>query len=257
MTILFCIVILPFLLLLLFGEKNSRFAPFQRLLKKNLFPSLVISLLFFAGETIGILRSDAILPSLPGTAAVFCISALGLTFAKSSGLEPLPAAACFERRSGRVRKLGSVLLFSVLLAAALAFVTILSPVFFRVFHEPDLRSQAASSLPAADKFLAFPFLLAGAGIAEESMFRLFFQSLFRWIFKRAWVAIVLAAFCFALYHLTPANTMYLVYWQFPLSQFCSVFLSGLVLGLFYEKFGFETAVLGHTLFDFLSVLLSP
>lgn len=258
MIILFCMVILSFLLLLLFGEKSSRFAPFQRLLKKSLLPALVISLLYFLGQAIGTLRLDSILPSLPGTVLIFCLAALGLTFAKSCpGYEPLPAVACFERKSGRLRKLGSVLLFSAFLAVALFVVAAITPMFFRLFHEPDLRRQAASSLPAANKFVAFPLLLAGAGIAEESMFRLFFQSLFRLIFKRGWATIILSALFFALYHLSPVNAMYQVYWQFPLSQFCSVFLSGLVLGVFYEKLGFETTVLGHTFSDYIGVLLMP
>lgn len=258
MMIFCCIAILLFLLLLLFGEKSSRFAPFQRLLKKNLLPALVISLLYFLGQAIGTLRLDCILPSLPGTALIFCLAALGLTFAKSCpDYEPLPVVTCFERKSRRLRKLGSVLLFSALLVAALFMIDAISPIFFRLFHEPDLRSQAASSLPAANKFLAFPLLLAGAGVAEESMFRLFFQSLFRCIFKRSWAAIVLSALCFALYHLTPLNAMYQVYWQFPLSQFFSVFFAGLVFGVFYEKFGFETTVLGHTFSDYIGVLLMP
>ncbi|WBY63914.1 MAG: hypothetical protein ACFWUD_03510 [Thermocaproicibacter melissae] len=106
------------------------------------------------------------------------------------------------------------------------------------------------------QFCAWFNLRKKVGIRTSSIFRLCFQSLFRWIFKRGWLAVIISALFFALYHLTPMNSMYQIYWQFPLSQFCSVFLSGLVFGMFYEKFGLETAVLGHTLFDFFGVLFS-
>jgi hypothetical protein len=50
--------------------------------------------------------------------------------------------------------------------------------------------------------------------------------------------------------------MYRVYWQYPLTQLTTVFLSGIALGFFYKKRGLETVVLGHTLSDYIGVLLT-
>lgn len=149
------------------------------------------------------------------------------------------------------------LLTAVLLAVLILATDASKALFLTLFHESDRSTQAVGSLPAPNKLLAFPLLLSGAGIAEESMFRLFFQSLFWRLFKRPWPAILLSSLCFALYHLSPADSMYQIYWHYPLTQFSAVFLSGIVLGWFYWKRGFETTVLGHTLVDYMGVLLMP
>lgn len=259
MFIFNCCVVLLLLLLLLIGVKSRKLGRLRRLVIQNRIPALAVSLIFFLGEAVGTLRLSGVLAGLSGAAVIFCLSSMGLAFAEySQSFVPLPITESFRQKKDKGRKVFSFFLFSVILSALLILLGIFVPEFcFALFHEPDLRKGAIASLPSQNKALAFPLLLAGAGIAEESIFRLFFQSLFRCFFRCPWAAILLSSLCFALYHLTPMDTMYLVYWHFPLTQVTSVFVSGIVLGWFYQKFGFETVVLGHTLTDYLSVLLSP
>ncbi len=70
------------------------------------------------------------------------------------------------------------------------------------------------------------------------------------------MAILLSAAAFGAYHLTPIDSLYLTFWQYPLRQFFSSFFAGIVLGYVYVRRGYETAVLGHTLTDWLPLLLA-
>ena len=49
--------------------------------------------------------------------------------------------------------------------------------------------------------------------------------------------------------------MYLTFWKYPLSQFLASSLIGLVWGYAYARRGYETAVLSHTLSDWVPILL--
>ena len=94
-----------------------------------------------------------------------------------------------------------------------------------------------------------------AGIAEETTCRLILISLVWWLTRRKWLAVVLSAIVFAVYHLTPLSGGYLAFWQFPISQLVSTILIGLVWGYAFVKRGYETPVLAHTLSDWIPVLL--
>jgi membrane protease YdiL (CAAX protease family) len=48
--------------------------------------------------------------------------------------------------------------------------------------------------------------------------------------------------------------LYLTFRQFPFSQFLSGLVVGIIWGYVYVKRGFGTAVLAHTLSDFLPML---
>jgi hypothetical protein len=139
-------------------------------------PALVIGLICFAGLAIGSLRVDYAIGGLINGAYIFCLSSMGLAFAKKiPGFEPLPVCAGFLKKEGRARQLLLMLLFSAAIAALLLFIgSLLFSGCLLLFHEPDKSAQAITSLPTKNKLLAFPLLLAGAGIAEECMFRLFF-----------------------------------------------------------------------------------
>jgi len=43
--------------------------------------------------------------------------------------------------------------------------------------------------------------------------------------------------------------------QYPVAQFVSVSLSGMVFGYFHLKHGYETAVLEHTFSDWLPIII--
>ena len=258
MTISNFLIILIFFFLILFGNKIKIFSAFRQSMLKSMIPALVIGLIAFAGYAIGTLRLSGVVSGFFIGVLVFCYSTLGLAFAKSiPDFEPLPITKSYVSREGRLRQTALCILFSLLIVALLLAVnSILFKIFLVLFHEPDFSAKAVSSLPSNNKILAFPLLLAGAGIAEESMFRLFFQSIFQRLFKKAWPAILLSSLCFALYHLSPADSMYQIYWHYPLAQASTVFLTGIVLGWFYRKRGFETVVLGHTLLDYVGVLFT-
>lgn len=154
-----------------------------------------------------------------------------------------------------VKKILLTILFSLSIVLLDFFISNLSfSLCLSIFHESNKTAHAMQMLPGANKWLSFFVLLAGAGIAEEGMFRLFLLTFFWKITKRPWLSLIISSLCFGLYHLTPMNQMYQVYWQFPVAQVVSVFLSGLIFGFFYIKRGFETSVLGHTFCDWISVL---
>lgn len=98
-------------------------------------------------------------------------------------------------------------------------------------------------------------LLAGAGIAEETFYRLFVMSGIWRISKRPTVAILVSAILFGDYHLTPLGSLYLTFWEYPVYQFSVTFLHGLIVGWVYQKKGLEAAILGHTLGDFIGAVI--
>ena len=98
-------------------------------------------------------------------------------------------------------------------------------------------------------------LLGGAGIAEETPFRLVLLTLIWLLTGRRNLAILVSALLFGGYHLTPLNGMYQTFLQFPLSQFLASTLIGVVWGLLYVKRGYGTAVLAHTLSNWLPFLI--
>ena len=114
----------------------------------------------------------------------------------------------------------------------------------------------------SDKVFAFFSLLQGAGFAEETPYRLVIVSLVwrlaggaRVARRGRGLAIWAGALAFAAYHLTPLDSMYAVFWQYPIAQFSASLLIGLVWGWIYTRRGFETAVLAHTLSDWIPALL--
>jgi membrane protease YdiL (CAAX protease family) len=76
-----------------------------------------------------------------------------------------------------------------------------------------------------------------------------------WVTGKKWLAILLSAVAFGAYHLSPLDSFYLTFWHYPMSQFLSSTLIGLLWGWVYTWRGYETAVLGHTLSDWLPFAL--
>lgn len=60
-------------------------------------------------------------------------------------------------------------------------------------------------------------------------------------------AIAVSAVVFGLYHLSPLNSWYSVYWHAPITQMVTATTGGLVLGYVFSRRGYETTVLGHAL----------
>jgi membrane protease YdiL (CAAX protease family) len=123
-----------------------------------------------------------------------------------------------------------------------------------LFGETNYTQEAKGGFPDS-KVAAFFMLLGGAGIAEETPFRLVLLTLVWLLTGRRWLAIVVSALLFGGYHLTPLNGMYLTFLQFPVSQFLASSLIGAVWGLVYVRRGYGTVVLAHTLSNWLPFLI--
>lgn len=107
----------------------------------------------------------------------------------------------------------------------------------------------------------------GAGITEEILFRLFFFSLFFWLGSRVvrsqkphskeivfWIANVLSAILFGIYHLSTARL------DVPMSVIRSIGLNslgGLAFGWLYRNKGLESAMIAHAAADIIFYVIVP
>jgi membrane protease YdiL (CAAX protease family) len=219
-------------------------------------PALAIALVYLVAGVLGSGLDVGRLVGLAiGAVSVFAQALLGLAVARGiAGFEPLPVWQAFRERRGAWR---AVLLLLVIGVAAGFVALVVGSVSMsmgrEVFHETSLNEQVASEFPA-NKLQAFFLLLSGAGIAEETTYRLLAVSAVWLLFKRRWLAILVGALLFAAYHLTPLDGYYLYFWQYPVSQFLGSALIGLIWGWLYTRRGYETAVLGHTMSDTIGVV---
>jgi membrane protease YdiL (CAAX protease family) len=193
--------------------------------------------------------------------AIFCQVMLGMTItAGIEGFEPLPVINALKNRHDITGQVLLMLVISLVMAVlALSVGSIGLDFIRRVFGETNYTMTAANTLSSMtpNKGLVFFLFLSGAGIGEETPFRLVFLSFIWKVTGRKWLAILLSALVFGAYHLTPLNQMYLIFWQFPISQFVAGTLIGLVWGFLFTRRGYETVVLGHTLSDWIPVMLFP
>lgn len=182
---------------------------------------------------------------------LFCECLIGFAISKSiKGYEPLPVTKACAQHRHQWGKLISVLVYGLLITV----VILVLDQFIPTFGETRSAANAVKTLPQ-NKWLLFFTLLYGAGFAEETVYRLIFLSAIWKITNKKWLSIILSALIFGAYHLTPLNQMYRIYWTFPINQFVSAAISGIVFGYIYTKRGYETAVVGHTLSDWLPILI--
>lgn len=220
-------------------------------------PALVIALLFAAGVIVGQGWGGS---ALAGAAllspAIFCEALVGLALARSlKSFEPLPVSRALRGRRHVWGQVGGMVLVALLVVLATLVASFLGTfVAHGLLHEP-LPHTSGGALFHGNKWLTGFSLLSGAGIFEETLFRLVILSGVWRLTRSRWLAVVLAAAAFGAYHLTPLDSFYLVFWQHPWTQFFSSALSGVVLGAVYTWRGYETAVLGHTLSDWLPLVL--
>lgn len=218
--------------------------------------SLVVALAYLASALVASkLDPGRIFGSVLRAVAIYCQCLIGLALAYGiPGFEPLPVTRAIEQHTRPVRAVLLMLLFAVVIGAfALVAGSMALGIGQNLFHETARNSEAVAMLPG-DKFFAFFALLSGAGIFEETTFRLVLVSFFWRLLRRRWLAILLAAAAFGAYHLLPLNGMYTVFWQYPGSQFFSSMVIGVVWGYLYAKRGYESTVAAHSLQDFIGVL---
>jgi membrane protease YdiL (CAAX protease family) len=245
------LLIITVLAILLFGDRWSRTRGFRLRMMAQWKPALVIAALFVISMGLsgkGFLNPYGI--------TVFCQALLGLALARGiPDFEPLPVSnAVIQRDKAWVKLVLMVLIAALMVIPAQLIGTIGLDIGQQIFGETNLTSQATGEFPA-NKWAAFFMLLAGAGIAEETPYRLLFLSFFWRLTGRRNLSILISALLFGAYHLSPLNSMYHFFLQFPISQFLASTLIGLVWGYLYVKRGYETVVLGHALSDWLPFLI--
>lgn len=198
----------------------------------------------------GALLGDLFLPI-----AVFAQALIGLAIARGiPRYEPLPLTDTLKRRKDVLRTFGLAFI-SIIIAVPLGLVlgSVGTSLGAGLAHE-TVRSSTLSSQFPSNPVVAFLLLLAGAGIAEEVVYRLVILSLVWRLTRHAWIAILVAALLHGLYHLTPLDGFYLQFLQYPVAQVMGTVFISAVWGILYVKRGLESAILGHTLADWVSVV---
>jgi membrane protease YdiL (CAAX protease family) len=245
--------VVVFSAILVTGRGRSGIHEFRGQMLQQWKPALIIALLHLLGAGFGgygFLQVSSI--------GYFCQAMIGLTLARGiSGFEPLPVSQAIVQREKRAEHLYRMLSVSLAVVAAALFVNgFLWSLLLQLFRETMTRSGGFGSFFPESAWQSFLLLLAGAGISEETTYRLLFLSLFWRLTGRPGVAIVLSSLLFGAYHLSPLDAVYRQLWERPLTVFTMSAVMGVVMGYVYVKHGYETAVLGHTLGDWAGLMLS-
>jgi len=246
-------------LVLLGGRRMPAVQGFRQRMLEQRGWALGIALVYLVAGILGSgLEPGRMLGVAVGSISVLCQSLIGLAVARGiRGFEPLPDARMLLERARpwpHITLRLALTLVIALVAGAVGLVigSVGIDIGRELFGEVNRSAEAAGMLPGS-KLQTFFLLLAGAGIAEETTYRLVALSLvWRWTGRR-WLAILVSAALFGAYHLSPLSGMYLVFWQFPVSQFLGSMLIGILWGFLYARRGYETAVLGHTASDAIGV----
>ncbi len=191
----------------------------------------------------------------PQPIGIFCQALVGLALACSiAGYEPLPVARSLVRRERRGLVRFALMVFIALLLVLPVMISgaVGMNLGQALFHESNFTREAQNSMPYNVWQVFFAFL-AGAGIAEEMVYRLVAVSLVWRLTRSPWLGIIAGAVLFGAYHLSPLDGLYLIFLKFPMSQFLATVSIGIVLGIAYVKRGVETAVLAHTFSDWIPI----
>lgn len=239
------------------GRRWARAHTWWRQMAAQWRAALALALTFATSLVIGHFDAGSLAGGVLWGAAIFCQALFGFALARGIGkFEPLPVVRATRRREHIWRQAGLMLLVALLVVPGTIVASVVGTVISQGFFHEAYRTVASTSLIPSNRWLTFFSLLAGAGIAEETLFRLVALSLIWRLSGSRWLAILLSAALFGAYHLSPIDSFYLTFWQFPLRQFFSSMLAGVLLGYVYVKRGYETAVLGHTLSDWIPLLLA-
>ncbi len=240
------------------AARVARIRPFRNRMLAQWKRALGLALLYLVSAVIASgFNSGQLAAQFIFAPALFCQSLLGLAFAVGvPGFDPLPVTnAVLPRKSDWLLQVAlMVVLAAALVVPALVIGGIGMSMGRSAFHETAGTEQAMSYFPPGIA-QAFFIFLSGAGLAEETTYRLLVMSFVWWLTRRGWVAGLVSALLFAAYHLSPLDSMYLIFWQFPVSQFLATFLIGLLMAFVYARRGYETAVLLHTFTDWLPFIV--
>lgn len=239
--------------ILICGSWSQRAHVFREEMLEQWKLSLVIGLLYMLSLLIG---GTTIFPFY--AIAIFCQAMIGLALARGMvGFEPLPVAQTVNHQKKWIETLSPFLAGALIITiAALVVNGFLGGILLQIFGETTSNPQGLSSFFPPNAWQSFFLMLAGAGIYEETLFRLVCVSLFWRLTHRTGLAIVVSAMLFGVYHLSPLDSAYLQYWERPLTIFSLSAVMGVVMGYAYHKYGYETVVVGHTLGNWVALVLS-
>ncbi len=249
--------ILVVVAIVLLGQHQKGVRIFRQKMVSHWKAALAIAAIYLIAGILGTgFDPGRILGQVLGMIGIFCLALIGTTLARSLSLfEPFPVAQSLIQRKrlwSRLAWLIGVALLSVPVGLILSLIG--TSIAHIVFHE-TIPANSGSALFPMNKWMVFFQLLSGAGIFEETLFRLVILSLVWWLTGRRWLAILLSALAFGAYHLSPLDSFYLTFWQHPMSQFLSSAFIGVLWGFIYIWRGYETTVLSHTLSDWLPFVL--
>jgi membrane protease YdiL (CAAX protease family) len=236
------------------GKRWERLGAFRERMQGQWQPALGIAAIYAVSVSLKGSQVNAYSIVL-GAIMSFCQGLIGLGLAYGiQGFEPLPVVRAITRREHVVRSLLLMVGIAILAVGAGLIAGALGAGVGHLLGEVKGANQGNSSVMPALWQLFFYFL-AGAGLAEELVYRLVLVSLVWNITHRPWLAVIISGLAFGAYHLTPLSGMYRTFWQYPLTQFFSSAFIGMVWAYVYIKRGFETTVLAHTLSDWLPVAI--
>lgn len=251
------IIVIPVVVvvsILVAGRYWPRAAAFSDKMRAQWKAALVIAVLYFIGIVLG-LSPVNVVGQIAASIGFFGQALIGLAFACSiPQYEPLPVSRAIVQRRSAWKEIG----LAVWLGLGLVIITMvlggLGVMIGRALGEVYDTSQAASAF-SANPFQVFLLLLSGAGIGEEALFRLLLLSIIWRLTGQRWLAILISALAFGAYHLSPIDSLYQVFWHYPITQFLSSVFIGLLWGFVYTWRGYETVVLGHTLSDWIPMMV--
>lgn len=231
------------------GPRWERIHPLRERMREQWRPALVIALIYLVSMFLSGRGFNLYV------IGIFCQALIGLAIARGiPALEPIPVIDSFSRRD-QVGK--SLFLLAVIGVAAGALGVALGGVAMgftqSIFPEVSRTQEIMQEFPAS-KFQMFFLFLAGGGIAEEMVHRLVLLSLVWVLTKRPGLAILVSAIVHSAYHFTLLNPLHPIFLQFPVSQFVSGVVMGILWGYVFIKRGFEAVALSHTLSDWLPML---
>lgn len=236
--------------IILFGRKSVRINSFKNRMLQNWKPSLVMASITYLTYIVGRLDTFGI-SDIRNFINPFCQFMIGITIVKSMGnLEAFPTIKAIVLKKGIARKIIGLIIFSLLLSLLILVSNSITSI--GMGNNSELAEHVLSLKSKWQLFFTF---LSGAGILEETVFRLIILSIMLKLTRKSWLAIAISALIFGIYHLTPLNAMYMVNWEYPIRKMISVSIAGIIFGIFYIRKGFGTTVLGHTLSNWIPFLL--
>lgn len=251
LTLYILLALVLIISLFMTGKFNPKTELYMKKILGNWRIAAVITAIYLICSIIG---TGFHIVSLVWSVGLFCQAIVAVTIARNlDNFTPFPFMSSIKQKT-HIRSVLMMLGISFFASIVIMVTSSLSMGIGQMLGEKGLVYESVNNL-SSNGIQTFFALLAGAGILEGVTYRLLTLSLILKLTKKRWLAIILSAVIFAIYHFTPLNVFYRVFWQVPITQFVSVLFGGTIIGYLYIKRGFATSVLAHTLADWLPLIL--